>query len=49
VAVLAMALGAGAKLAEAARLANMAASVAVTRIGPAPVTEDELKKVALSL
>ena len=45
VAVLALALGAGAKLAEAARLANMAASVAVTRFGPASVTADDLRNL----
>jgi D-beta-D-heptose 7-phosphate kinase/D-beta-D-heptose 1-phosphate adenosyltransferase len=42
VATLALALGAGATLAEAASLANHAASVVVGRFGPAAVTPDEL-------
>jgi D-beta-D-heptose 7-phosphate kinase/D-beta-D-heptose 1-phosphate adenosyltransferase len=43
VAVLAMVLAAGGKLIEAARLANVAASIAVTRFGPATVTAAELR------
>jgi rfaE bifunctional protein kinase chain/domain len=42
VATLALALGAGATLTEAASLANLAASVVVGKFGPATVTPDEL-------
>ena len=42
IAVMALALAAGATLAEAARLANEAAGVAVARFGPAVVTPAEL-------
>jgi D-beta-D-heptose 7-phosphate kinase/D-beta-D-heptose 1-phosphate adenosyltransferase len=45
-AVLALALSAGAKLADAARLANLAASLVVTRFGPATVTAAELRAAA---
>ena len=41
-AILAVALGAGASLAEAAILANHAAGVVVGKFGPATVTGDEL-------
>jgi len=40
--VLALAIAAGAKLADAARLANLAAGLVVARFGPAAVTFDEL-------
>jgi len=42
-AVLALALGAGARLADAARLATVAASLVVARFGPASVTAAELR------
>jgi D-glycero-beta-D-manno-heptose-7-phosphate kinase len=42
IATLALALGAGASLAEAAQLANQAAGVVVRRFGPATVTPEEL-------
>ena len=42
IAVLAMALGAGASLPEAAHLANCAAGVVVSKVGTATVTMDEL-------
>jgi D-beta-D-heptose 7-phosphate kinase/D-beta-D-heptose 1-phosphate adenosyltransferase len=42
VATLALALGAGATLAEAAMLANVAAGVVVGKFGPATVTREEL-------
>jgi D-glycero-beta-D-manno-heptose-7-phosphate kinase len=42
IATLALALAAGATAAEAARLANEAAGIAVSRFGPATVTVDEL-------
>lgn len=42
IAVLALGLAAGAPLVEAARLANVAASLVVARFGPASVTLDEL-------
>jgi rfaE bifunctional protein kinase chain/domain len=43
VAVLAVALAAGAELAEAVRLANAAAGIAVSKVGTAAVTLDELR------
>lgn len=42
IAIMAMALSAGATLAEAARLANEAAGISVAKFGPAVVTADEL-------
>lgn len=42
IAVLGLGLGAGASLADAARLANHAAGLVVARFGPATVTQDEL-------
>ena len=42
IATMALALAAGATLAEAARLANEAAGIAVAKFGPAVVTPDEL-------
>jgi D-beta-D-heptose 7-phosphate kinase/D-beta-D-heptose 1-phosphate adenosyltransferase len=42
IAVLALALAAGAALVDAARLANAAAGLVVTRFGPSSVTPDEL-------
>ena len=42
IAVLALALSAGASLIDAARLANVAAGLVVARFGPASVTPDEL-------
>jgi bifunctional ADP-heptose synthase (sugar kinase/adenylyltransferase) len=42
IAVLALALAAGATLVEAARLANEAAGIAVAKFGPAVVTPAEL-------
>lgn len=42
IAVLALALSAGASLLDAARLANIAAGLVVARFGPASVTPDEL-------
>jgi D-beta-D-heptose 7-phosphate kinase/D-beta-D-heptose 1-phosphate adenosyltransferase len=42
-AVLSLALAAGAKIVDAARLANLAASVVVTRFGPATLTAAELR------
>jgi D-beta-D-heptose 7-phosphate kinase/D-beta-D-heptose 1-phosphate adenosyltransferase len=45
-AVLGLALAAGAKVSDAARLANLAASVVVTRFGPATLTAAELRAVA---
>ena len=47
-AVLALALGAGARLADAARLANLAASLVVTRFGPSTLSMAELRAVASS-
>ena len=47
VATLALALAAGATLAEAAVLANHAAGVVVGRFGPATVTADELLTIEL--
>jgi D-beta-D-heptose 7-phosphate kinase/D-beta-D-heptose 1-phosphate adenosyltransferase len=44
-AVLALALAAGARLGDAARLANLAASLAVTRFGPATISTAELRAV----
>jgi D-beta-D-heptose 7-phosphate kinase/D-beta-D-heptose 1-phosphate adenosyltransferase len=46
IAVLAIGLAAGAPLLEAARLANVAASLVVARFGPAAVTLDELRAAA---
>jgi D-beta-D-heptose 7-phosphate kinase/D-beta-D-heptose 1-phosphate adenosyltransferase len=46
IAVLALALAAGAALADAARLANIAAGLVVTRFGPVAVTLDELTAAA---
>jgi len=46
VAVLALALGSGAALAEAARLATLAAGLVVARFGPAAVTAAELASAA---
>jgi D-beta-D-heptose 7-phosphate kinase/D-beta-D-heptose 1-phosphate adenosyltransferase len=46
IAVLALALAAGAPLADAARLANIAAGLVVTRFGPIAVTLDELSAAA---
>lgn len=43
VSALAMAMAAGASLADAARLANRAAGIVVGKFGPATVTVDELK------
>jgi D-beta-D-heptose 7-phosphate kinase/D-beta-D-heptose 1-phosphate adenosyltransferase len=45
-AVLALALAAGARLADAARLANLAAGLVVSRFGPGAVTTAELRAVA---
>ena len=42
IAVIALALAAGASLVDAARLANVAAGLVVARFGPASVTPDEL-------
>ena len=42
--LLALSLAAGARLAEAARLANLAAGLVVARFGPAVVTLDELRR-----
>ena len=42
VATLALALGCGASLSEAATLANRAAGIVVGRFGPATVTREEL-------
>ncbi len=46
IAVLALALAAGATLLDAARLANIAAGLVVARFGPASVTPDELASAA---
>ena len=46
IAVLALGLAAGATLADAARLANLAAGLVVARFGPATVTTDELTAAA---
>jgi len=43
VATLALAMAAGATLAEAAMLANHAAGIVVGKFGPATVTPDELR------
>ena len=45
-AVLALALAAGAALSDAARLANLAAGAVVARFGPATVTRAELTDAA---
>jgi D-beta-D-heptose 7-phosphate kinase/D-beta-D-heptose 1-phosphate adenosyltransferase len=42
IALLALSLGAGASLAEAAKIANAAAGLAVARFGPAAIGPDEL-------
>lgn len=44
VATCALALGAGGSLADAARLANHAAGIAVGKVGTAPVSADELRR-----
>jgi D-beta-D-heptose 7-phosphate kinase/D-beta-D-heptose 1-phosphate adenosyltransferase len=44
IATMALALAAGATFAEAARLANEAAGVSVSRFGPATVSTEELLK-----
>ena len=44
VATLALAIAAGASLAEAAALANHAAGIVVGKFGPATVTADELQR-----
>jgi D-beta-D-heptose 7-phosphate kinase/D-beta-D-heptose 1-phosphate adenosyltransferase len=46
IAVLALALSAGAPLVDAARLANVAAGLVVARFGPASLTPDELRTAA---
>jgi len=46
-AVLALALAAGAKLSDAARLANLAAGIVVSRFGPASITTAELRTVSV--
>ena len=46
IAVLALGLAAGAPLADAAQLANLAAGLVVARFGPATVTIDELTAAA---
>jgi D-beta-D-heptose 7-phosphate kinase/D-beta-D-heptose 1-phosphate adenosyltransferase len=46
IAVLALALSAGAALVDAARLANVAAGLVVARFGPASLTVDELRMAA---
>jgi D-beta-D-heptose 7-phosphate kinase/D-beta-D-heptose 1-phosphate adenosyltransferase len=46
IAVLALALSAGAALVDAARLANVAAGLVVARFGPASLTADELRTAA---
>ena len=46
IAVLALGLAAGATMAEAARLANIAAGLVVTRFGPATVAIEELAAAA---
>jgi D-beta-D-heptose 7-phosphate kinase/D-beta-D-heptose 1-phosphate adenosyltransferase len=46
IAVLALALAAGGTLADAARLASLAAGLVVARFGPATVTADELAAAA---
>ena len=48
IAVLALALAAGARLVDAARLANLAAGLVVARFGSAPVSPDELAAAASS-
>jgi rfaE bifunctional protein kinase chain/domain len=49
IAVLALALAAGAPLVDAARLANIAAGLVVARFGPATVRPDELAAAAMAL
>jgi D-beta-D-heptose 7-phosphate kinase/D-beta-D-heptose 1-phosphate adenosyltransferase len=46
IAVLALALAAGAPLVDAARLANVAAGLVVARFGPTAVTNDQLSAAA---
>ena len=46
IAVIALGLAAGASLLDAARLANLAASLVVARFGPAAITRDDLAAVA---
>ena len=45
IAAIALGLAAGGSLADAARLANRAAGLAVSRFGPAAITADELRAV----
>ena len=47
IAVVALGLAAGASLADAARLANLAAGLVVARFGPAAVTAEELRAAAV--
>jgi D-beta-D-heptose 7-phosphate kinase/D-beta-D-heptose 1-phosphate adenosyltransferase len=47
IAVLALALSAGATLVDAARLANIAAGLVVARFGPASLSADELRTAAI--
>jgi D-beta-D-heptose 7-phosphate kinase/D-beta-D-heptose 1-phosphate adenosyltransferase len=49
IAVLALALAAGASLVDAARLANVAAGLVVARFGPATVHPEELAAAAAAL